>query len=77
MSTRQLLPAKSSSNNSILAYGFGYASSIDDYKLVVLIKHKPLVAVFSVRTGLWKMDEGFQFRYIGPAMEEGKYGTQL
>ena len=64
-------------SNPILAYEFGYASYIEDYKLVVLIKHKPLVVVFSVRTGLWKMDEGFQFRYIGPAMEKGKYGTQL
>ena len=33
-------------SNPILAYEFGYASYIEDYKLVVLIKHKPLVAVF-------------------------------
>ena len=40
-------------SNPILAYGFGYASSINDFKLVFLIKHEPLVAMFSMRTGLW------------------------
>ena len=30
------------------------------------------MAVFSVRTGLWKMVEGFQF-----AVGEGRYGTHL
>nr|POE73317.1 hypothetical protein CFP56_54742 [Quercus suber] len=64
-------------SNPILAYGFSYASSIYDYKLVVLIKHEPLVAVFSVRTGLWKMVEGLQFLYIGPAVDEGRYGRHL
>nr|POF20938.1 hypothetical protein CFP56_57974 [Quercus suber] len=61
-------------SNPILAYGFSYASSIYDYKLVVLIKHELLVAVFSVITGLWKMVEGFQFRYIGTAVMRADMG---
>ena len=63
--------------NPLVAYGFGYAESIDDYKLVVMIEHGPVVAVFSVRTGYWKMVEGFPFRYTEPAVYEGRFGTHL
>ena len=47
-------------DQAILAYGFGYAPSIDDYKLVKAV-NAPLVAVFSLKTGAWKLVEGFHY----------------
>ena len=45
-------------DHAILAYGFGYAPSIDDYKLVKAV-NAPLVVVFSLKTSAWKLVEGF------------------
>jgi|UniRef100_A0A2N9EM60 F-box interacting protein len=50
--------------NEIHSYGFGYASSIDDYKLVKAA-HGNHVAVFSFRTGAWKLVEGFHYEEPG------------
>ncbi|KAM3696627.1 hypothetical protein ACJW30_06G054900 [Castanea mollissima] len=48
-------------DHAILAHGFGYAPSIDDYKLVKAV-NAPLVAVFSLRTSAWKLVEGFHYK---------------
>ncbi|KAL4619413.1 hypothetical protein ACB092_06G077700 [Castanea dentata] len=48
-------------DHAILAHGFGYAPSIDDYKLVKAV-NAPLVAVFSLKTSAWKLVEGFHYK---------------
>ena len=45
-------------DHTILAYGFHYAPSINDYKLVKAV-NAPLVAVFSLKTSAWKLVEVF------------------
>ena len=53
-------PTPDGFDHAILAYGFGYAPSIDDYKLVKAV-NAPLVAVFSLKTSTWKLVEGFHY----------------
>ena len=48
-------------DHAILAYGFGYTPSINNYKLVKAI-NTPLVAVFSLKTcSTWKLVESFHY----------------
>ncbi|KAK7848032.1 F-box/kelch-repeat protein At3g06240 [Quercus suber] len=65
-------------DHNILAYGFGYAPSIDDYKLVKAV-NAPLVAVFSLKTVAWKLVEGFHYEKPTTEVWEGPlpYGTHL
>ncbi|GMY31644.1 F-box/kelch-repeat protein At3g06240-like [Fagus crenata] len=46
--------------SNVHSYGFGYVPSIDDYKLVKAAQGKP-IAVFSLRTGAWKLGERFNY----------------
>nr|POE83850.1 f-box/kelch-repeat protein [Quercus suber] len=48
-------------DHAILAYGFDYAPSIGDYKLVKAV-NAPLVVVFSLKTSAWKLVEGFHYK---------------
>ena len=47
-------------DHAILGYGFGYAPSIDNYKLVKAMNAPPVV-VFSLKTNAWKLVEGFHY----------------
>ncbi|KAF3952979.1 hypothetical protein CMV_021527 [Castanea mollissima] len=55
-------------DHAILAHGFGYAPSIDDYKLVKAV-NAPLVAVFSLKTSTWKLVEGFHYKKLSKVWE--------
>lgn len=46
-----------------IAYGFGYAASIDDYKLVKAAP-SPAMAVFSLRLGDWETSTGFFYENL-------------
>ena len=47
-------------DHDIFAYGFGYAPSINNYKLLKAV-NTPLVVVFSLKTSAWKLVKGFHY----------------
>ncbi|KAH9626652.1 hypothetical protein KSS87_004653 [Heliosperma pusillum] len=58
-----------------LDYGFGYASSIDDYKIVALFSPRKHgfgdLYVFSLRTGKWKRIDGLDGFYAALSLDDG------
>ena len=55
-------------DHAILAYGFDYAPFIDNYKLVKAV-NTPLVAVFLLKTSMWKLVEGFHYKKLTKVWE--------
>ena len=69
----QILDAPAS--NPILAYGFGYVSSIDAISSWWSWSSTNLLWLSFQWEPICGMVEGFQFRYIVPAVDEGRCGT--
>ncbi|PWA41710.1 F-box associated interaction domain-containing protein [Artemisia annua] len=53
-----------------VAYGFGYDSYTDDYKVVAVRKSNNKVKVYSLKTGIWKKVSDFPDAYL---LEDGVF----
>ncbi|PWA50638.1 F-box associated interaction domain-containing protein [Artemisia annua] len=57
-----------------VAYGFGYDSYTDDYKVIAVRKSNNKVKVYSLKTGIWKKVSDFPDAYL---LEDGEKRLDL
>lgn len=46
-------------------YGFGYDSSIDDYKIVSVCNYNNVVCVYALKANSWRRIENIPYKYLG------------